>query len=149
MVSKVSRSLLAVSLVGVALVATADHSPQHERQSLMEGVREAAKPLGGMLRGKVDYNPVVVMESLQTWQAAAQQFGELFPEGTETGEETEAAPAIWSDREGFDAALAGWLAATNAAIEAAPQTLDEAKPVIGKAFGSCKKCHDDYRIEKE
>ncbi len=133
----------------VAAVAVAEHSPQHQRHELMEAVGDAAKPLGGMLRGKMSFDADVVMKSLMTWQVSAEAFGDLFPEGSESGEGTEAAPEIWTDRAGFDAALAKFLEDTNTAIAAKPQTLEAAQPLIGAAFKNCKGCHDKYRIEDE
>lgn len=140
------RSLLLVALLSTATIGVADDGPQDERHEIMEGVRDAAKPLGDMLRGKAEYDADVVMESLLTWRKAGETFGDLFPDGSEGGE---AAPAIWEDREGFDAALAKWLRETNAAIDVAPQTVAEAGPVVGAAFKNCKSCHDKYRIEDE
>lgn len=133
----------------IAGVAAAEHSPQHARHELMEGVGKAAKVIGGMLRGDTEYDAAAAQESLAVWQDASGRFGDMFPEGSETGEDTEAAPAIWEDRDGFDAALAKWSEATAAAIEAAPATLEDGKPVLGAVFQTCKNCHDTYRIEKE
>jgi cytochrome c556 len=90
-----------------------------------------------------------VMNSFHTFEKASKKLGGLFPPGSETGEDTEAAPAIWEDREGFDAAIAEWQEAVAAAIAAAPASLEEAKPVAGPIFNACKGCHDNYRIEKE
>ena len=115
----------------------------------MEGVRDAAKPVGMMLRGEAEFDSEVLMQSLNVWKEAGAVFGGLFPEGSETGMDTEAAPAIWDDREGFNAALAKWQNAVDAAIEASPDTLEAAKPVVGPVFQTCKGCHDDYRVEKE
>jgi cytochrome c556 len=127
----------------------AEDGPAHERHELMEGVREAAKPVGKMLRGEADYDAATVMSSLETFQDASLVFGDLFPAGSEASETSEAAPAIWEDREGFKEALAMWQDAINAAIAAAPKTLEEARPTVGPIFKKCKNCHDTYRIEKE
>lgn len=127
----------------------AEDGPAHERHELMEGVRDAAKPIGKMLKGEADYDAATVMSSLQTFQDASLVFGDLFPAGSEAFETSEAAPAIWEDRDGFNEALATWQDAVNAAIAAAPQTLDEARPTVGPIFKTCKNCHDTYRIEKE
>jgi cytochrome c556 len=129
--------------------ALAAGDPVHERHELMEGVRDAAKPIGQMLKGEADYDAATVMTSLQTFQDASLVFGDLFPAGSEAFETSEAAPAIWEDRDGFNEALATWQEAVNAAVAAAPQTLDEAKPTVGPIFKTCKNCHDTYRIEKE
>ena len=139
-------ALFAVSL-SFGSVSVAEDDPIHERHELMESVRDAAKPVGQMLRGEAEYDAAVVEESLDTWRSVGSKFGSLFPEGTETGQGTEAAPAIWEDREGFDDALARWRDAVDTAIAAEPQTLDEAKPVVGPVFQACKNCHDNYRIE--
>ncbi len=149
MIKKMTRLFLVSAVLSMVSVATAEDDPLHERHELMEDVRDAAKPMGEMLKGEREYDAEVVMASLTTFSNVAKVFGDLFPEGTETGGGTEAAPAIWEDRAGFEARLAQWAEATDAAIAAKPATLDEAKPVLGKVFGSCKDCHDTYRIEEE
>jgi cytochrome c556 len=79
------------------------------------------------------------------WQRS-QKLGDLVPEGSEGGE---AAPAIWEDPDGFAAAIQEWSDAISAAVDANPQSLDAAKPVVGPVFGACKNCHDSYRIEED
>ncbi len=130
-------------------IASAGDDPVHERHELMEGVGDAAKPIGKMFKGERDYDMEVVMASLKTWHDASMRFGDLFPVGSETGEGTEAAPAIWEDRAGFDEALDKFRVATEAALAASPETLEAAKPAIGPVFETCKGCHDTYRIEDE
>jgi cytochrome c556 len=141
----IRAAIFLTAILGSTLAIGSDH-PAHERHELMEGVREAAKPVGAMLRGDLEYDAEQVMQSLDVWSAAASEFGGLFPEGSEGGE---AAPAIWQDRAGFEAALAKWADAIAAAKAASPATLEEARPVIGPAFNACKNCHDSYRIEQE
>jgi len=135
-----------VSVILASTVAVGGDDPAHERHELMEGVRDAAKPVGAMLQGELEYDADRVMQSLEVWAGAAEVLGGLFPEGSEGGE---AAPAIWEDRAGFDAALAEWSDAIAAAQDAAPATLDEAGPTVGPVFNACKNCHDTYRIEEE
>ena len=143
------RLPLILAALAVASSVFADDDPRHERHELMEGVRDAAKPVGMMLRGEAEFDSEVLMQSLNVWKEAGAVFGGLFPEGSETGMDTEAAPAIWDDREGFNAALAKWQNAVDAAIEASPDTLEAAKPVVGPVFQTCKGCHDNYRISDE
>lgn len=144
-----SRSLVTAVALALTSPLFAGDDPVHERQELMEGVGDAAKPIGQMLKGERDFDAAVVLTSFQTFDEAAAEFGDLFPPGSEDGEGTEAAPAIWEDRAGFEEALAAWADAVNAAIAANPQTLEEAKPVAGEIFNTCKGCHDNYRIEDE
>lgn len=144
-----SRSLLVAFALAFTTPLLAGDDPIHERHELMEGVGDAAKPIGQMLKGEREFDAAVVMASFETFDDASARFGELFPPGSETGQDTEAAPAIWEDRAGFEEALATWADAVDAAIAANPQTLDETKPVAGEIFNACKGCHDDYRIEDE
>ena len=147
------RSLIVLSILVPALamttLASASDDPRQERHELMESTRDAAKPIGQMMRGEADYDAEVLMASLNTMLDVADRFGGLFPPGTETGMDTEAAPAIWEDREGFDEALANWRSALEAAVAAGPATLEEARPAVGPVFRACKDCHDSYRIEDE
>jgi len=149
MTRKLSRICFVVAAATLASAALAGDDPQHERHELMEGVKKAAGPVGAMFQGEREYDPEVVMASLKKFDKVAAVFGDLFPPGTETGGDTEAAPAIWEDRAGFDEALEKWRSATSAAIAANPQTLEEAQPTVGAVFNACKNCHDTYRIEKE
>lgn len=144
-----SRKLFALIALAFASPLFAGDDPVHERHELMEGVGDAAKPIGQMLKGERDFDADVVMASFGTFEDAAARFGKLFPPGSETGEGTEAAPAIWEDRAGFEEALATWGKAVDAAIAASPQTLEDTKPVAGEIFKACKGCHDNYRIEDE
>ncbi|MCH5376900.1 MAG: cytochrome c, partial [Planctomycetes bacterium] len=112
---KYGMILVAASLAA-STVALAD-SPQHERHDLMEHAGKAAKVVGSMLRGEAEYDSAAAMESLQTFKDVSGKFGELFPVGSETGDDTRAAPAIWEDRDGFNAALQDWVDATAAAID--------------------------------
>ncbi len=129
--------------------ALAEDTPQEVRQELMKGVGEAAKPVGGMLKGELEFDADIVLESLTTWSQAYGKLGDLFPPGSESGYETEARSTIWSDRDGFNTALKDWTQAIQAGLEAKPQTLDELKPVAGSIFKKCKACHEGYRDKKE
>lgn len=143
------RIVPVVAALAIASAALAEDTPQHERHERMEKVGEAAKPVGQMLKGDTAFDADVLRASLQTFHDTSMVFADLFPPGSETGEDTEAAPAIWEDRDGFEAALDKWRSAVQAAIDANPQTLEEAKPVVGPVFNACKNCHDNYRIEKD
>lgn len=143
----VCAAVLAAGCGKAAVEEPQAEGPQHERHELMEGVGKAAKVIGGMLKGETDYDAEAAMKSLQVFEDASSKFGDLFPEGSETGGGTEAAPSIWEDRDGFNAALQDWADATAAAIEAAPQTREDAGPIFNPVFKACKNCHDNYRLD--
>ena len=70
----------------------------------------------------------------------------LFPEGSGGGD-SRAKPEIWTDRAGFDKAMKD----AQAAAAALAAVTDEA--AYGNALknlgGSCKTCHDMYRLPKK
>ena len=138
----ISRFALPLIAMAYASLAFAGDSPQHERHELMEDVGKAAKPVGKMLKGEAEFDAAVFKASMTTMQAASGKFGDLFPEGSETGEDTEAAPAIWEDRDGFNEAV-------DAALAGEAATLEDAKPLAGAVFKTCKGCHDTYRIDDD
>lgn len=129
--------------------AMAGDSPQEQRHELMEDSKDVAKTIGGMLKGEVEFDAGAAMEGFKVWQGIGEDFGGLFPAGTETGHDTEARPTIWTDRAGFDEELAKFNTAVDAAIKANPTSLAELKPAAGLIFKSCKSCHEGYRVEEE
>ena len=148
MARKLLSSLIIPSILLAAWqVSFAGDSPQEQRHELMEDVGSGAKTIGAMLEGERPFDAAAAMEALQTWDHAADVFGDLFPEGSETGHDTEARPTIWTDRAGFDAALQKWSEAVDAAVAADPQSLEDLQAAAGPVFKTCKACHEDYRVE--
>ncbi|MEJ2383592.1 MAG: cytochrome c [Xanthomonadales bacterium] len=146
MVRKVLLATLALALFPVAVAAAGD-SPQEARHDLMEDVGGAAKTIGKMLKEEAPFDAAQAMEALQVWADAAEPFGTLFPEGSETGYDTEARSTIWTDRAGFEEALAAFKEKADAAVAANPQTLAELQPAAGPVFKTCKACHESYRVD--
>ena len=140
--------VLMIALLGVPF-AVAGEDPIQQREELMEETRDALKPLGAMAKGERDFDAEVVNASFAVWKRAGAQFGELFPEGSESGGGTEAKSTIWTDREGFDRALAEFNEAVDKAMAAQPGSVDELKPVLGGVTKTCKGCHDGYRVKDD
>ncbi len=141
-------ALLMIALL--PLVAGADnHDPIAQRQELMEGTRDALRPLIGMTRGQVEFDAGMVSESLAVFARTAEEGPALFPEGTETGGDTEAKATIWSDRAGFDQAFVDFGDAVAAAQAADIQTLEELQPQLQGVLKTCRGCHDDYRVDDD
>ncbi len=147
----IRTSLIAGALALLLFIpqARASESVQEQRHKLMESAKEAAKPIGGMMKGEVEFDAAVVMESFGTWEHVAATAGQLFPEGSETGYNTEAKETIWTDRAGFEQKLKEFSVAVSNAVVAAPQNVDELKEAAGPVFQSCKGCHENYRVEDE
>jgi cytochrome c556 len=144
------RTLFAAALIGAAgfAPAIAADEPQVVRQEMMKKVGGATGAMAKMVKGEADFDAGAVLAALTTMSEVAGTIGAHFPEGSETGFETEAAPAIWTDRAGFDAKLAAFKADADAGIAAAPADLDGLKAVFGPLTKNCGTCHETYRLKK-
>jgi len=146
-----SRVLISALLTSVMFssVAIAGDDPIEARQNLMDANKDAAKVIGGMLKEERPFDAKAAMEALQTWKKSATEAGDLFPEGSDTGHDTEAKATIWTDRAGFDADMEEFNAKVDAAIAANPDSLEALNAAAGPVFKTCKSCHEDYRVEKD
>ncbi len=123
--------------------------PVSLRMNMMANVGAAIGPLVKMVKGEAEYDAQVAEMSFRVMNSVALGYASQFPEGSDTGHGTEAAPKIWEDKAGFEAAVAKLLADTGEAMEARPADLDAFKPVFGKVAQNCKNCHETYRIKKD
>lgn len=137
--------LLLLFLAFLPMTLAAGEDPREVRHEMMEGVKDAAGVIGGMMKGETAFDQEAVMESLAVFQHAANEFGALFPDGTQKG--SDALPSVWTDRDGFNAALADFGSAVEAAIAARPQDLEATKAAAGPVFKQCKACHKEYRAD--
>jgi len=139
---------LALAVCSVSATAIAASDPILVRQKIMKSNGAVAKPAGAMLKGEMEFDPVVANAAIRTMNAVAYTFGNHFPAGSETGMDTTAAPKIWEDMAGFEAKLAQFQKDTDAAAAAEPKDLEAFKAAMGPVFKNCKGCHEDYRIKK-
>jgi cytochrome c556 len=76
----------------------------------------------------------------------SQGLPELFPPGTESGQNTQARPAVWSDRAGFEKAAANLTVAAQAmAKAAAAENQREFINAFRATSLACATCHVTYR----
>lgn len=143
---------LTVTVGALALALTASLSasadPIEYRQALMKDVGAATGMAAAMVKGEAEFEPRVAHLVFRVMNAGAAGYAELFPEGTETGGDTEAAPAIWSDRAGFEAAAAKFFTDTSEVLKAPPQDLDQLRTAFGMVTKNCGACHETYRVKK-
>ena len=114
------------------------------RQEIMSFVGAQMRTLAGMARGRVEFDAdrTKLIGSALVPMAAA--LPNLFPAGSETGSNTEAAPAIFDDMEGFTVQSA---ALSNAARSlAAAADADQFAEAFGELSGTCRSCHSKYRV---
>lgn len=137
----------ALALGSVTLSMAGGHSPVEKRQAAMKAVGGGTKTIGDMLKGATAFDAAKANAALATMQAAAADFGNHFPDGSEAAD-SEAGPKIWSDRAGFDAVLAKFQSDLNAAVSAAPQDQAGVQAAFGQVASNCRTCHEGYRVKK-
>jgi cytochrome c556 len=137
----------AVIAMGIATIAYADFNEDviKLRRGLMEiANQQAIKIVIQMARGDVPFDTTLAQAALLTISHDAEVIPSLFPPGTESGFNTKAGPAIWSDFEGFKALSDKMATDAKAAAEAAT-TLDGLKGVLNQVGQNCQACHEKYR----
>jgi cytochrome c556 len=135
-----------VALAGAAIAQPAD--PIATRQALM---KQNGKDIGAamkMVKGEEPFDAAKAQAIFTNMNSVAMKFGNHFPAGSNTGGNTEAAPAIWEKPAEFKAAVAKFQADTKAAMAAKPATLDAFKAQFGTVAGNCRSCHEGFRIKK-
>ena len=122
-----------------------------DRQANFEAIGDSFKAIRGQLEG--DSPDLAIIEASATdINERAQLIGDYFPAGTsvDDGFDTEALASIWEDPEGFETAHQN-LATASAALAEAAASGDAA--AVGEAVknmgGTCKACHDDFRLDTD
>jgi cytochrome c556 len=139
-------SLVVAVVVGGAAVAVIAADAFQDRHMAMEAVGDAMKPLGAMAKKAAPFDAAVVKASATTIADNLKKAQGLFPAGSGGGE-SRAKPEVWTDAAGFEKGMKdGYAAAV-----ALQSVSDEAAfgPALGALGGSCKSCHDKYRIPKQ
>jgi cytochrome c556 len=143
------KLLAAFAVVGILVAGIAHADVIADRKAIMkEGNAASMAILAKTAKGEMEYDQEAVMAAFTAMREGTANFHEFFPEGSETGGETTASPAIWTDMEGFQAALAEFHADLDAALAAEPATMDEFVPVFQEVAGNCQSCHQEFRVQK-
>ena len=137
----------ALAFTGATFAGAADE-PQAARQELMKGVGGAVGAMAKMVKGETPYDAAAVLASLKVISDNMAVFPDKFPVGSETGMDSEAAPAIWANMDDFKAKAAKLKADADAAIAAAPADAAALGAVFGPMTQNCGACHETYRLKK-
>ena len=143
------RFALAAALIVGSTAVTAADDPIATRQDIMKNTGGAIGVLAKMAKEEMPFDATSALLAVRTIHVAGIGFPLFFPEGSETGGDTEAAPAIWEDMAGFREAGANMVRVTGDIIELPPTSLDELRESLGMIGKTCQSCHEDYRIEKD
>ena len=137
-------TILAIISLSTAYAADEPENIIKFRQAVMKGNGAHITNIAAVVKGQVTITANLVADA-QAIADGLENFGKLFPPGTEGGK-TNALAKIWDDRAGFDKALADAQAAAQGMIGA---TASNDIATIGKALGalgkSCGGCHKPYR----
>jgi cytochrome c556 len=141
------RSLvLATMLLIGAGAALAQSNAIAERQALMKANGKATGAVVAILKGG-PFDLATVQNALKTYVDAANKMPGLFPDDSKTGGDTEALPAVWTNKSDLDARFAKLGSDATAALSA---ITDEAsfKANMPKVLSNCGGCHENYRAKK-
>ena len=139
--------MISAAFAAGALLATAAWANDDikERQELMETIGDQAKIIGPMLQGKAPFDAAKAKAAASAAATAAAAFPNHFPAGSETGNDTEALPIVWTQFDDFKAKSEKFAADAAAAATAADAGEDAFKAAAGAMFSNCKGCHEVYR----
>ncbi len=137
-------AVMGVAGVVGATSAVVAESVIGQRKAVMKRLEDQTEIGAAMLKGQMPYDPAKATAIFASYKDALAGYAGLFPAGSDRGD-TKAAPAIWSDRAGYEAAIAAF----NAAVaDNAPKagTADGFKVAFVAAANSCRSCHQSYKL---
>lgn len=137
----------ALAVTGATYAGAADE-PQVVRQEMMKKVGGAVGAMAKMVKNEAPYDAAAVLANLKVISDTMTVFPDQFPAGSETGMESEAAPAIWTNMDDFKAKAAKLKADADAAIAAAPADAAALGALFGPMTQNCGACHETYRLKK-
>lgn len=137
----------AILLPATAVLAANPADTIKARQENFKAMGKAMKAIGDELKSPTP-NLAVISAGAKDLNSAAVNVGKFFPKGTgvESGQKTDALPAIWAKPADFNAANGKLVGASKALLAAsASGNIDQVKASVGGVGGSCKGCHDNFR----
>jgi len=130
--------------LGASVVLAENLAVIKERQDLMKANAAATKEPVAMMKGEAPFDLAKVQTSLKTFQDTAGKLKTLWPADSQTGGNTRALPAIWTNTKDYLDWFDGFAKDAKAAAGAIK---DEAsfKTEWPKVIGYCGGCHKDFR----
>ncbi|MGL3606100.1 c-type cytochrome [Rhizobium sp. G187] len=144
---KTVLSAAAAICLGVS-AAIAAGEPQVVRQEEMKKVGGAMGAIGAIAKGEKPYDAEAIKAALTTMAEVGKTFPDHFPAGTETGMDSEAAPAIWQNMEDFKAKAAKLAEVAEAQLAAMPADQAAVGATMKAVGATCGDCHQTYRLKK-
>jgi len=146
------RLLFAGTTIAVLTAAAASWAamdPIATRKAVMKNNGAAMGALAKMAKGEAPFEANAANLAVRVLYNGAVGYTDLFPDGSQTGMDTEASPKIWEDMAGFKAKGVA-LEEAAASVIATPITdVDGVKAALGVIGKTCGGCHETYRIKKD
>jgi len=150
------KSLLVVTVTLAGLLTALPATAQFQKPEDAVKYRKAAFTLmgthfgriGAMVQGRVPFDGAVAAANADIVVDISKLPYAGFVEGTSGTEKGNPKPNVWTERAKFDAA-AKKMQEEVVKLSAAAKTnnLDQLKAAFGNAAGTCKSCHDDFRVQ--
>jgi cytochrome c556 len=142
MMRKSALVVLTLALAGAAHAAGPD--PIETRQAGQDLMAADYAGIRAVVAAKGDVKTLQKpAEALARW---IKQFPSHFPPGSDTGHNTKALPAVWSDPAGFHKAADNFVAAADKLAELAKAgDADAVGPQVKLVGEACGACHRTYR----
>ncbi|MGQ3675585.1 c-type cytochrome [Xanthobacter sp. TB0139] len=143
------RLTVTTALLAGLAAATATFSVAHaenvlqQRQTLMKEMGGQMKIGADMAKGNIPFDAAKAEAIFTTLQNNMKGYADLFPAGSDVGE-TKAEPAVWSDRAGFEAAIAKFEASV-AENRTAGVTEAGFKTAFAAVGEGCRSCHQTFK----
>ncbi|QHO78178.1 cytochrome C [Bradyrhizobium sp. CCBAU 051011] len=144
------RIVVVVAVLAFSAGAVVAQQDQVKRtQAMMKDNGKNAGALSAMVKGEKPYDQATVNAAIGQFDDTAKNLPTLFPaslKGVKFEGDYSPSPKIWSDKAGFDAAIASF-AKTVTEAKAKIKDLDSLKatmPAIGK---ECSNCHETFRVK--
>ncbi|MFS8038717.1 c-type cytochrome [Xanthobacter sp. AM11] len=140
-VAAATAALLAAVFVAPSVLA--QDNVIKRRQQAMKLMGEQADVGAAVMKGQAAFDAAKAATMFQTFKEQIVGYAALFPPGSDKGD-TKALAAVWSDRKGFEAAIASFekVVAENAA---AGVTADGFKAAFTAVGGECRSCHQNFK----
>jgi cytochrome c556 len=145
----VPLSLAIIAAFAGAAVATAAVKPEtaiHYRQSVYTMIGWNFGPLAQMVKGKSAWDAAEFSRHAERIAFLTPQLLEGFPQGSDSGADTEAKPEIWNSMDDFKSKMDDLVKQSRLLADVAKGG-DEAKmkEQFKHTASACKACHDKYR----
>jgi cytochrome c556 len=143
------RFVLAAAAIalGTFAVTAQGADPIAARKDAMKTVGQQTGAGARMARGQAEFNLTQARAIFASYEQVAATYANLFPDNSQTGGDTAALPAVWSNRADFNARVAKW--AADARTEGAKVTdLASFQAAFGEVTKNCGSCHEVYRARR-